>query len=108
MQGTVYVTVMMASVYGTVMQGTCREHAGNMQGHAGDIQGTFRENSGNISGIIREQSGNNKGTSGLTSSKLPCLLAALNSRFRSCWGWHNSGDIQGPFSEHAGDISGNI
>jgi hypothetical protein len=41
------------------MQGTCREHAGNIQEtfreHSGNIQGTFREHSGNIQ-EIREHS----------------------------------------------------
>eukprot|EP00976_Prorocentrum_cordatum_P117659 1196343-Prorocentrum_minimum.AAC.1 len=39
------------------IQGTFREHSGNIQGafreHPGNIQGTFREYPGNIQGIFR-------------------------------------------------------
>ena len=44
------------------MQGTCREHAGNMQEYSGNIQWTFREYAGNIQGTFREHSVNIQGT----------------------------------------------
>jgi hypothetical protein len=47
------------------MQGTYKEHSGNIQGtfreHSGNIQGTW-EHTRNIQGTFREHSGNIQGT----------------------------------------------
>jgi hypothetical protein len=68
------------------IQGTFREHSGNIQGTSvstATVAAVLREHSGNIQGTFREHSANMQGT---------CT--------------EHSWNIQGTFSEHAGDMQG--
>ena len=54
---TLHATLSPAnSISWSILEGTFREHSGNIQGtfreHLGNIQGTFREHSGNIQGTF--------------------------------------------------------
>jgi hypothetical protein len=75
------------------MQGTCREHAGNMKGtcreHAGNMQGTCREHAGDMQGTCREDAGN---VSGITQGMFRECLGNAQRMFRG-----DLGNAQGIF-----------
>jgi hypothetical protein len=66
------------------LQGTFREHSGNVQGtsreRSGNVQGTLRERSGNIQGTFKERSGNihSSGDDAVVDSDDEVKLSALS------------------------------
>eukprot|EP00976_Prorocentrum_cordatum_P012026 241582-Prorocentrum_minimum.AAC.1 len=94
--------------YANVGQGTFREHSGN-------AQGTFREHSGNIQRTFREHSGNTGLSDNIARFSFLRLLLCHSYVLRPAGGGqmtrgfrraHRSGNIQGTFREHSGNIQG--
>ena len=86
------------------VQGTFREHSGNIQGtfseHSGNTQGTFREHSVNTQGTLRERSGCVERTpvSPHPNCKKHFIKLPRLTQNKTC-----KGNIQGTFSMSSAD-----